>query len=127
MNEGSFQPLQEVLSSPSAFEWTEWLYLPRDTSTWSESTTTFAIDDSLMAEDVPEPATKAGLVLGLAMQTVQDVVMVLNEAVGGAASMGQLVQALVYYAEYDAFCLSTSARSQTATARSYDGTALVTV
>ena len=41
--------------------------------------------------------------LGLSMQAIQDVVMVLNEAVGGASTMGQLVRALVYYAEYDAF------------------------
>ena len=103
MNEGSFQPLQQVLSSPSAFEWTEWLYLPRDTSTWSESTPSFAIDDSLIEDDVPQQATEAGLPLGLSMQTVQDVVINVNESLGRPGGMDQLVHALVYYAEYDSF------------------------
>ena len=103
MNEGSFQSLRQVLSTPSAFEWTEWLCLPRDTTTWSESTTTFAIDESLMEDEVPAPAADAGLAMELSMQTVQDVVTSLHDQAGGTASMDQLIRALVYYAENDSF------------------------
>ena len=68
--------LKDVLADPDAFEWSLWLYLPRE-DPWSPESEAMVLDTDDLApdEDDPPEAIEAGMKSALGIQTVQDLVV----------------------------------------------------
>ena len=98
-----------VLHNIERFSWSDDLYLPPD-QPWEERTPCAVLDTSELDEgEEPELARSLGLAYALTVQDVRGIVGNVRELVPQPTT-GQLLAALKYYYEHDAFIDDASLR-----------------